>query len=587
MEWNTGTASVAELLLKYLAAEDVQYIFGVPGAAITPIHEALSYQAGIKHILAKHEEGAAFMAGTYARVRGKLGVCCTTTGPGGTNALTGIAAAYQDSVPVLLLTGQVPTRAFGRGSLQDSSSFGVDLVQIYKPVTKLSAMLPSPERMPDLIRRALRAALSGRPGPVHLSLPVDMLKQDIAMDAWQMSHYRATSTVVDRAAIAEAAKLLISAKRPCILAGHGVNLAGVWGELLRLAEMLQIPVVTTPKAKGAFPEDHTLSLGVFGFGGHRQADVYLLSTSADVLLVLGSSLGELSTHTWNKRLQPTKALIQIDIDPYELGKNYPVDVGVIGDLRAALPELTDAVARLLEGEARGNDSLRRFRAEVPRMAQMPAEDRTATPIKPQRLVREMQGVLPEDTLLFIDSGNCVSWSVHYYETRIPNTYFVNMGLASMGHATAGAIGGKLAAPDSTVVALVGDAAFAMNGMEIHTAVELGLRIIWVVLNDQGHGMVYHGERLLLGEDLQACHFRVPLDVAGLAAAMGARSFRARTLNEFSEALSQALAHDGPCVIDAAVDREEVPHALAERVRTVAASVDNAALSMRNPTPHRS
>jgi acetolactate synthase-1/2/3 large subunit len=382
--------------------------------------------------------------------------------------------------------------------------------------------------------------------------------------------------------VAEAARLLIDAARPCLFVGHGVNVAGAWQELLELAELLRIPVVTTPKAKGAFPEDHPLSYGVFGYGGHRQADVYLLSGATDVLLVLGSSLGELSTHAWHKRLQPTKALIHVDIDPCELGKNYPVDVGVVGDARSVLIELKAEVSRLLGGQIRSDDAVRRFREEVPRMTPAPPEDRSRSPMKPQNLVLEMQRALPEDALLFVDSGNCVAWSIHYIQSKRPHTYFVHTGLASMGHATAGAIGGKLAAPDKTVVALVGDAAFAMNGIEVHTAVELGLSVIWVVLNNQGHGMVYHGEKLLLGYDLNACHFSVPLKIAELGAAMGARSFRANTLDELKQALEAALAHSGPCVIDAAVDREEVPHALAWRARTVAAAVENTALSMRTP-----
>ena len=578
--------SAAEVLLKCLETEGVGHIFGVPGGAITPIYEVLVDHPKIKHVLAKDEGGASYMANGYARMRRGLGVCIATTGPGGTNALTGIAASHSDSVPVLIITGQVATRAFGRGSLQDSTTFGVDLVQIFRPVTKLSAMLPNPERMPDLVRTAIRTALTGRPGPVHLSLPVDMLKQEISCEPLTPGQYRVSGAALDQAAAAEAARLLAQAERPCMLVGSGVNTAGAWAELRALAERLHIPVATTPKAKGAFPENHPLSLGVFGFAGHSRAEAYLMSDYVDVLLVIGSSMGELSTNSWDKHLQPSRALIHVDIDASEIGKNYPVDVGVLGDAKMALREMVDQIDLFLtsRGEKspaeKTTDPLEGFR-ELPRHTVFPNQGIPNNLMKPQQVVRAMQSILPEDAILCIESGNSVSWAVHYFETRQPHTFFVNMGLASMGHATAGAIGAQIAAPEKTVVALVGDAAFAMSCTEVHTAVEYDAPVVWIVLNNQGHGMVYHGERMLLGHDLGMCHFRKPLDTAGMAEALGARAFRVDTLDAFRSALEQAIAARRPCVIDAKIDPEEIPHSLARRARTVGAAVSNTALSVRD------
>ncbi|MEP7126821.1 MAG: thiamine pyrophosphate-binding protein [Byssovorax sp.] len=591
---NSGSESttVAEAVLRCLEAEGVEHIFGVPGGALTPLFECLLDHPNMRHVLAKHEGGASFMANGYARVRRRLGVCFATTGPGGTNALTGIASSFSDSVPVLLITGQTATRAFGRGSLQDSSGLGIDLVEIYKPVTKLSAMLANPERMPDLMRRALRTAFSGRPGPVHLSIPVDMMKQEISWTPVAPARYRPACAPVDRNATAAAARALLEAERPCIVVGHGANLAGAAAALVAIAEKLHIPVATTPMAKSIFPENHPLSLGVYGFAGHARAETYLLGDYVDVLVVIGSSLGELVTNAWDKNLQPTKQLIQIDIDPCELGKNYPVDLGIIGDARVVLEEIgTQVDALLLTPEfsrglrARSDDPLEAFREEVPRYSVRPPMSMRSASVammKPQQVIREMQAAMPDDALLFIDSGNCVSWSIHYFESRKPDTYFVNMGLASMGHATAGVVGGKLAAPTKTVVALVGDAAFAMNGMEVHTAVEHSAAIVWIVLNNSGHGMVYHGEKMLLGRHLNACHFSVPLDIAGMARSMGARGFKVETPIELRAALQEAIASGVPCVIDAKIDPEEIPHSLARRARTVGAAQDNQALSVRVP-----
>jgi len=584
MLWTSGT-TIAEVLLDYLEIEQVEYIFGVPGASLTPIYEALLERTRIKQILAKHEEGAALMAMGYARVSKKIGVCCATTGPGGTNALTGIAAAYADSIPVLLITGQTATQFFGRGAFQESSPFGIDFVQLFKPVTKFSAMLQNTERFPGLLHQAIRTALTGRPGPVHINLPADFLKESIAAPQLTPANYRPVGRVVDRSAITDAARLLVEAERPAILVGHGASLSGATEELNRLAGRLRVPVATTPKAKGVFPENHPLSLGVFGFAGHTHAETYLLGSNVDVLLVVGTSMGEWSTSAWSSRLQPTRGLIQVDIEPSVIGRNYPVEVGIVGDARTALAEVHHAVTAMLieRGESReGRDPLATLRESVSRHFGFEYADEDSRPIKPQLLVKALQHLMPEDGLLFVDIGNAMSWAGHYYESRHPHTYFVALGLAAMGSALAGAVGGQLAAPDKVVVSLVGDSAFAMNGTEVHTAVESNAPVIWIVLNDGGHGMIMHGETLLLGRHLEACRFRVPLDISGLGAALGARSFRVDTVNAFRQAFQEALEARAPCVIEAMVDPMEVPRTLSRRVRTLVASFDHVPISLRQP-----
>lgn len=575
------------VLLRYLEGEGVDTIFGIPGGPITPLYEALYDRKKIRHVLAKHEQGAAAMADGYARVRGSLGVCCTTTGPGATNALTGIASAYADSIPVLILTAQVATRAFGKGAIQESTTYGVDLVKMFEPVTRLSVMLPTAERMPDLMKRALRAALSGRPGPVHLSLPADLVSQPIPYVRYPWQHYRPHSETFDREAVEEAARLLVEAESPCILAGHGVTLSSAWEELLKLAERLRIPVATTPKAKGVFPEDHPLSLGVFGFAGHPRADGYLLSGRVDVLLAVGTSLGEFQTQAWHPRLQPSVGFIQVDLDPNEIGKNYSADVGITGDARATLQALHDRVDQTFKGALQG-DPLERIRAEIPRHVGAELMSSDGVPLKPQRVIAEMQALLPESTLLFVDTGNCITWAGHYYEVRRPVSYFQAMGFAAMGHGFASSIGGKVAAPGRPVVALGGDGAFAMSGMEIHTAVEHGIPVIWIVLNNGGHGMVYHGDRILMNRRLDSSTFRTGLDVYGVARSLGARAFQVDSPEAFRGALRDALGSGEPCVIDTRIDPEEVPHALRDRVATLkkffSGNLDDGPRSFRTPWP---
>jgi acetolactate synthase I/II/III large subunit len=530
-----------------------------------PLYEAIFDRSKIRPILTKHEEGAAFMADGYARVSNRLGVCCTTTGPGATNALTGIACAHRDSVPVLLLTAQVATSAFGKGAAQESSPLGIDIVDLYRAATKASVMLVSPEKMSDMVRHLLRTALSGRPGPIHFSIPADMMKQRVREDVRFPKEYRPQSEHFDRRSVKEAAKHLMRARRPAILAGYGVHLSRAYDELRTLAEKLCIPVATTPKGKGVFPEDHVLSLGVFGMAGSPQADAVLLNEDTDVLLAVGTSLGEAATHAWDPRLVRGKLLMQIDVDPREIGKNYPLKVGLVGDARQVLTELKHQIRRDSQwldrngqGEPRRLGDVRVLKAMHSRFARPEAMSEASVPLNPQRVVAEMRRALPDDAILFVDIGNVMAWALHYYTVREPGTFFINMGFGSMGHAVAGAVGGKLAAPDRPVVALVGDAAFAMNGAEVHTAVEHDVPVIWVVMNNGGHGMVHLGETIQFRGKFNTSLFRQPIDIAKMASAMGALSLRVDQPGGVEKALRQALEADKPCVIEVAVDPEAAP-----------------------------
>ncbi len=553
-------------ILQLLEAEGVEYIFGVPGGPLTALFEAMQERNKIRLVLAKHEGGAAFMAASHARVRGGLAVCCGTTGPGATNALTGVASAQADSLPVLFLTGQVGTNVFGKGAIQESSVFGIDLVAMFEPVTKLSAMFPSVERIPDMMRTAIRTAKTGRPGAVHLNMPANMLRRPVPISAVRPAP-RVTSSVIQMGAIGATAELLASARCPCLLAGHGVELAGASDALLKLAHTARIPVMTSPKGKGVFPETDPLSLGVLGFGGHERAEKYLQTGDIDLLLVVGSSLNEFVTNAWSLPFAGSHKLVQIDIDPNVIGRNYPVDIGVTADAGSALRELTRRAEN--DGAKRDSGPLNQVRESTPRFLAAAAIDSDAVPLKPQRLMKELRQAMPDDALLFVDNGTSIIWGVHYFEVRQPRTFYVDLGLASMGAAVAGVVGGALAAPGRRSVALVGDAAFAMNGFEVHTAVDERLPIIWVVLNNNGHGMVYQGDKLMRGRDLGASQFKHPLDSAGVARALGARGVRVTTPSELQRALVDAFLHDGPTVIDAVIDPEEVAPTLARRVQTLA------------------
>jgi acetolactate synthase I/II/III large subunit len=554
--------------LNVLEAEGVRYIFGVPGGPLTGLFEALSKQSAIQLILAKHEASAAYMAATHARLTGKLAVCCATSGPGATNALTGIASAHADSLPVLLLSGQVATNVFGKGAIQESSVFGTDLVSVFQPVTKLSMMLPNAEVAADHLRAAIRRAMSGRRGAVHLSVPADILRKPIPFVPEPPARYRASQALIEPEAITRAINLLALARRPCVLAGHGVALANASDELAELVRGLQAPVMTSPKGKGVFPENDPLSLGVLGFGGHELAESYVRSGDIDVLLVVGSSLNEFVTNAWTLPLSPKVALIQIDIDPCSFGKTYPVDVAIGGDAKACLREMCQVLGQQQRGSGPVSFGPRLLRDSTGRYLDAAKLTSDSVPLKPQRLIAELRAAMPDDALLFVDNGTSIVWAGHYFEIRTPGTYFVDLGLASMGSAVAGVVGGALAAPNRRSVALVGDAAFAMQGFEVHTAVEYRLPIVWVVLNNGGHGMVRQGDTLMHGAPLGVSDFRVNLDLAGVGRALGANGVTVRTPAELRQALEAALQAATPTVIDAIIDPNEMAPTLVRRVQTL-------------------
>jgi acetolactate synthase-1/2/3 large subunit len=551
--------TTAELLLRYLEGEGVEYIFGVPGTALVPLYAAINKQDAITPILSKHEEGAAFMADGYARVSGKIGVCYATSGPGTTNLVTGVANAYMDNIPLLVITGQVATSIYGKGTFQDSTKEGVDSVAMFDPITKFSEMIMSRYKMPETLREAFRIAFSGKKGPVHLSYPKDIMEAEIEDVLLPPRRYRVKSSYFDRKLVIDAAEKLVNAKKPAMLVGSGVIVSDAVMEVLELAEMLNIPVATTAKAKGAFPEDHALSLGVLGFSGSPVAEEYLMG-DVDVLLVVGASLNQLTTFSWDPKLKPSDSLIHVNIDPSEIDKNYMADIGLVGDCRAVLDEISFRILRELQKrdpkEERPIEDIIKFKDRVGMVVDTEKMFYESVPIKPQTLMREIQECLPDDAIVFTDTGNHICWAIHYMQFKKPN--FVSaFGMLTMGYATAAAIGGKLAAPDRPVVAIVGDGCFLMNGMEIATAVNYDIPVVWIVQNNAKLGLVHELQRFSLGDKTVSTTFK-EVNFARVAEGLGAKGYRIERPGELSEILPAAIERAVPTVIDVIIDPDEVP-----------------------------
>ncbi len=553
--------TVAELIFKYLELQGITHIFGVPGLTLEPFLITARDKSPIIPILTKHEEGAAFMADGYARVKGVPGVCFSTSGPGVTNLISGVANAFVDGIPMAVFSGQIPTYTNKKGTLQDSTGVGIDSVKIFEKITKSSAMFTSKYAAQYDLEQAFINAMTGRKGPFHLSLPKDILMEKVEVTLPTGPFIPPSAEYFDRKRVIEATKELCEAQCPVILVGSGAIESGACEDIIELAEMYNIPVATTPKSKGAFPEDHPLALGVLGFGGSPLAEEYIKSDAVDVLLVIGSSLSQTTTFSWDPALVPSRCLININIDPTIISINYHPDIPLIGDAKTVISEMSFRALRYLDDQ---EDAIqKRLSAFTERKKQTPmimngelmASDQV--PIMPQRLIRDLQEGLPDDAILFCDVGSHLIWALHYLKMKKPGQFIAPFGLLTMGFGTAGAVGGKLAAPDKPVVALVGDGCFCMNGMEIATAVNYNVPVVWIVMNNGLLGLIHTMQSYSIGDDTILTRFK-PIDFAKMAEALGAVGITVTKPGELARVLPEAIASGKPTVIDCYINPVEKP-----------------------------
>lgn len=563
---------MVDVFLRYLRAEGAKVVFGIPGGLLHPFFEAVARDPELDLVVTKHEEGAAFMADGYARVARRLAVCAGTSGPGATNLLTGVSVAYADGVPMLVVTGQAASHSLGKGAAQETPPDYMDTVAMFRPVTKYSTLVPAPEKLAQHLRRALRLALTGRPGPVHLNVPVDYWERPADEDWFDPTTYRPTTHQFDRAAVQEASHVLLGARRPVLLAGSGTTTAGAEDHLMTLAELLPARVATTPRAKGVFPEDHELSLGVLGFAGHDAARSTLLGRDVDVLFTVGASLNETTTFNWEPKLRLARTLVQLDIDVERVGRNYPVDVPLIGDAQTVLIELIYHMHREIRG---GVSPASTWRKEEPltrgheRYASPELRRSDAVPLTPQRWRVDLEEALPDDAIVFSDIGGHMLFNVHDLCIRRGQRFVLNLGFGSMGHGTAAPIGAKLALRHRPVVAIVGDGCFTMNGMEMLTAAEYEIPVVWIVENNQMHGITWHGSKLVgQRQPLDAIVYRRPIDVAGIARAMGLAAWIVDRPGQIQAVMREALGSGRPAVIEVRVDAD-IPPPLGDRAKSIA------------------
>ncbi|MBQ0976122.1 thiamine pyrophosphate-binding protein [Streptomyces sp. RK31] len=552
----------ADVLVETLIRCGVRKVFGVPGGPLLALLDRLHHEPDLEFVLARHEEGAVFMAEGYAQTSGRLGVACVTSGPGAMHALTATASATSDGVPLLLLSGQPPVARFGQGALQDSSggNWSADVVETLRSATKMSTLVTDVRQLAFMATRAVGAATAPVPGASHLSCATDVLTAPAPAAPPRfvpvVSPMRVAADEVQTLAQA-----LQRARHPVVLAGQGAKLARAHDPLLAVAERLSLPVATTLKGKSVFPERHALSLGVFGmYGASHTAHNSLLTDEVDLLLVLGSSLGEVATAGWDRRLIASRTIWQVDADVRQLGRGMPIDHALHCDVRALLEDLLACAL-----------------PQIPARTAPPAPH-TPVPLTPAEALKGSQVAaildhrLPRDTLLFVDNGNALCWIGEHYRSGDGREMYCSLNVGCMGYALPAAIGARVARPDRPVLAVMGDAAFAMTCSEIHTAVQEGIPSAWLVFNNQGNAMVANLQELMY-ERVTGSMYSHPIDAAAVARGFGARAITVRDAPTLESALDEVFKATAtgsvPYLLDVYVDPYEMGWSLRARAESLA------------------
>ena len=534
----------AQSVIRALENAGTEYVFGVQGGAIMPVYDAL-YDSDINHVTMAHEQGASHAADAYGIVSGEPGVCFATSGPGATNLVTGIADANMDSDPMIALTGQVPTEFVGNDAFQET-----DTVGITQPVTKHSYFADSPNAVGDDVGEAWALANEGRQGPTLVDLPKDVTQGEADREpkAPQIPDTYNPPEEADDAEVQDAAEALADSTQPVILAGGGVIKAEASNELREFAKEYEIPVITTMPGIGSFPEDHELSLSWAGMHGTGYANLAI--TNTDCMLAIGTRFDDRLTGGV-ETFAPDAELIHVDVDPAEISKNIHADYPLIGDARAVLRQLFDAMPSAPEAEA-WREQCQEWKADYPMEYDAPADE----PLKPQYIVETFSEVTPDDTIVTTGVGQHQMWASQYWTYREPRTWVSSHGLGTMGYGVPSAIGAKLAAPDQEVVCFDGDGSFLMTVQGLSVAVRENLDITYVVLNNEAVGMVrqwqdgfYEGRRM-------ASEYPWIPQFDKLAEAFGARGFRLEDHDDVEETIQAARDYDGPSVIDAIIDPAE-------------------------------
>jgi len=538
----------SEILIKCLEAEGVDLLFGYPGGVLLNFYDSL-FDSGIRHILPRHEQAAAHAADGYARASGKVGVCMATSGPGATNLVTGIATAYMDSIPLVAFTGQVPTSMIGGDAFQEA-----DIIGITRPVTKHSYLVQSAADLPRIVKEAFHLAGTGRPGPVVVDLPKDVLAEEARYVPHEKAQIRGYKPKIEghTGQIKKVLSELKKSRKPVIYAGGGVVISGASDELVTMADKHKIPVTTTLLGLGGFPADNPLFLGMLGMHGTYQANMTI--HMSDLILAIGARFDDRVTGAVEK-FAPHARIVHIDIDPSAISKNIEVNVPVVGDVKNVLKALNaiDKDRETTFNDVRGKwlDQVNAWGDERPL-----TYDRKSPAIKPQYVVEKLSELAPDDAIITTEVGQNQMWVAQFYKFNNPRTLLSSGGLGTMGYGLPAAMGAPFAFPERMVVDVAGDGSIQMNIQELATIAQHNLPVKVVILNNCFLGMVRQWQELFFGKRYSATCLVSNPDFVKVAEAFGVKGIRISEKSEVEKGLTEALEHPGPVLVECMVDREE-------------------------------
>jgi len=543
----------AQAMMECLKEQGVEVIFGFPGGAVIDIYDELMKTAEIKHVLVRHEQAAVHAADAYGRVRGEVGVALVTSGPGATNTVTGIASAYMDSIPLVVFTGQVPTALIGNDAFQE-----VDIVGITRPCTKHNYLVKKAEDLVPTIREAFHIARSGRPGPVLIDLPKDVVAATVSFTGpkpIKMQTYRPTYEP-HPGQIAKACKAILQAKKPVIYAGGGVIASNANQELTELAKKLQIPTTMTLMGLGAFPGTHALSMGMLGMHGTYFANMAV--ANSDLLIAVGARFDDRVTGRIDA-FAPHAKIIHIDIDPTSISKNVKVDIPIVADCKHALLAMNSWFDRQEGFDAKAEAAkrkpwlkdIKKWKKEHP-LGYLDEGDT----IKPQYVVQQLHELTKGDAIITTEVGQNQMWAAQFYHFNHPRAFMTSGGLGVMGYGFPAAIGAQMAAPDRTVIDIAGDGSIQMNIQELATARQYRCPVKIALLNNSYLGMVRQWQELFYDKRYSHTSLEAAPDFVALAQAYGAVGLRATKKSEVVPVIKEALATDNVVLMDFVISREE-------------------------------
>ncbi len=525
----------AEVVMKALEKEGVEYIFGYPGGAILPVYDAL-IASKVKHVLVRHEQGAAHAASGYSRVTGKVGVCVSTSGPGATNLITGIATAYMDSIPMVAITGQVATNVIGHDVFQE-----VDITGATEPFTKNNYLVKYVEDLPRVLKEAFHIASTGRPGPVLIDIPKDVQMAMVDFEYPEKANllgYKPTYKGHPRQ-IKKSVEAMMASERPMIVVGGGGVMGGASEEIVQLAERIDAPVATTMMGISSFPSSHPLSLGMLG-GDHGVYPAKKAIEEADLLIVMGARMADRSTGKTEEFAKRAK-VIHIDVDPAEIGKNIMIDIPIVGDMKQALRDILQKDFR------KNNPSWRDSIAEWKQITKGVGDNLQS--LNPMEIIKSLSEQTSDDTIIATDVGQHQLWVGRYYGFEKPRTFLTSGGLGTMGYGLPAAVGAKIGKPEQEVVLVTGDGSFQMNLTEMATSVQEGLKLKIIVLNNSCLGMVRELQQHYCDERYNQVAMQGNPDFCKLAEAYGFQSKRVTDAKDIHGAIKELLETDHSSLLE--------------------------------------